>query len=170
METSEKEEHWKAKVEYKVTKYKGDYHSEAEAIAAGAKVVGVLKGKGNLLLTVGIAIILDKLIGAGSAQIFDNGHARIGVGTGSTAAAIGDTDLQTAGVWKAMDATYPSRAVSVLTFQSTFASADANQAWNEWAIDNGSVAHVLLNHKAPVTLGTKSSGETWILQVTVTQS
>lgn len=170
MEATEKQESGRWNAEYKLTKYKGDFKSEAEAIAAHAKVLDVVKGKRNLLVTVGIAIILDKLIGAGSAQIYDNGHARIGVGTGSTAAAIGDTDLQTAGVWVAMDSTYPSRAGSVLTFQSTFGSAVANQAWNEWAIDNGSVAHVLLNHKAPVTLGTKSSGETWVLQVTVTLS
>ena len=168
--SEDKQEKGKWLVKYRLTRYKGDFKSEAEAKAAGAECLGTVERESNLLVNVGIAILEDKLIGAGSAQIYDNGHARIGVGTSSTGAAATDTDLGAGGVWKAMDATYPSRSATVLTFQSTFGSGDANQAWNEWAIDNGSAAHVLLNHKAPVTLGTKSSGETWILQVTVTIS
>jgi hypothetical protein len=168
--SEDKQEKGKWRVKYRVTKYKGDFKSEAEAKAAGAECLGTVERESNLLVNVGIAILEDKLIGAGSATVYSNTYARIGVGTSSTAAAATDTDLGAGGVWKAMDATYPSRSGQVLTFQSTFGSGDANQAWNEWAIDNGSAAHVLLNHKAPVTLGTKSSGETWILQVTVTIS
>jgi hypothetical protein len=161
--------HWH--VHSEVRKYVGDFKSEAEALAAGAKPREIVKGEGNLLANVGIAILLDKLIGAGSAQVYDNGHARMGVGTGSGPAAAADTDASfTNPVWVAMDASYPSRSGTTLTFQSTFGSAVANQAWTEWGIDNGSVATVLLNHKAPVTYGTKSSGETWVHQVTVTIS
>lgn len=171
MEANDKKEtgHWRT--EFKVTKYKGDFKSEAEAIAAGAEIREVVKGKDNVLANVGIQILEDKLIGAGSAQVYDNAHARMAVGTGSGAGAATDTDATfTNPVWKAMDATYPSRSGQVVTFQATWGSGDANQAWNEWGIDNGSVATVLLNRKAPVTLGTKSSGETWVLQVTVTIS
>jgi hypothetical protein len=168
--SEERQEKGKWHVDYRVDKYQGDYASEAEAKAAGAKKVGSVEGEGNLLVTAGIDILEDKLIGAGAAQIYDNGHARIGVGTSSTPATAADTDLGANGVWKGMDSTYPSRASETLTFKSTFGTSDANQAWNEWAIDNGSVAHVLLNHKAPVTLGTKTSGETWVLTVTVTIS
>jgi hypothetical protein len=152
-----------------VDKYRGDFKSEAEAKAAGAELIGTAEEEGNLLVNVGINVKQQLLIG-GAGQVYDNSHARIGVGTSSTAATAADTDLGANGVWVAMDGGYPTQAAQVLTFKATFGSAVGNQAWNEWAIDNGSVAHVLLNHKAPVTLGTKSSGETWVLTVTVTDS
>jgi hypothetical protein len=155
--------YWKAEVT--LTKFKN------EADAKANKPYDVIHDEGNLLVNVGIAILEDKLIGAGSAQVYDNGHARIGVGTGTSAATASDTDATfTSPVWQAMDSTYPSRSGTTITFQATFASGSANQAWTEWGIDNGSAATVLLNHKCPVTYGTKSSGEVWCMQVAVTIS
>ena len=106
---------------------------------------------------------------AGALEYLNNANARICVGTASTAEADTQTTL-TGLVGKAMDATYPLHTDSTgtagsktITFRSTFASADANQAWNEWGIDNGTR---MLNRKVAAN-GTKASGQTWQFTVTV---
>lgn len=130
----------------------------------------VIRGEGNLLVNAGIQKLEDLLIGAGG-TVFDNTNAYLGVGDSSTAAAASQTDLQAATnkLRKAMDATYPSRASQTVTWRSTFASADANWAWQEWAIFNAAAAGTMLNRKVE-SLGTKVSGTSWVLTVTVSIS
>lgn len=127
----------------------------------------VVRGAGNLLTTVGIQRVLDLMIGAGGTS-FANANAYLGVGDSTTAATVGQTDLVagTNKLRKAMDATYPSRSGTVVTFRSTFGTADANYAWNEWAIFNASAAGTMLNRKVE-SLGTKASGNTWVLSVSI---
>lgn len=100
---------------------------------------------------------------------FNNTNAYIGVGDSSTAFAAAQTDLQasTNKLRKAMDATYPSRSTNVLTFRSTFATTDANFAWNEWGVFNGSSGGTMLNRKVE-SLGTKTSAQSWQMTVTIT--
>lgn len=122
---------------------------------------------GNLAVTAGIQLLEDLLIGAGGTA-YNNANARIGVGDSSTAAAIGQTDLQGGNKTRnAMVATFPSRAASVLSFKSSFASAEANYAWNEWGIFNAASSGTMLNRKVE-SLGTKSSGNVWTLQADIT--
>ncbi len=54
-------------------------------------------------------------------------------------------------------------------WRATFGSGDANEAWNEYAVDNGAAAHKLLNRKVE-SKGTKVSGETWTLSLQITFS
>jgi hypothetical protein len=100
---------------------------------------------------------------------FNNANAHLGVGDSTTAFAATQTDLQAASnkVRKAMDATYPTRATNVLTFRSTFATGDANFAWQEWAVFNASTAGTMFNRKVE-SLGTKTSAQSWQLTVTLT--
>jgi hypothetical protein len=50
-------------------------------------------------------------------------------------------------------------------FRSTFGTAEANFTWAEWTVANGnSDTAVNLNRKVE-SLGTKTSGATWVLQV-----
>lgn len=121
---------------------------------------------GNLLLNEGIQAMEDLLIGAGGTA-FNNANSRLGVGDSNTAEAASQTDLQAAAnkTYKAMNATYPSRASQTLTFQSDFLTGDANYAWAEWVIDNGAGAAKTLNRKV-ASLGTKATG-TWTLTGTV---
>lgn len=100
---------------------------------------------------------------------FNNTNAYIGVGDSSTAFAAAQTDLQasTNKLRKAMDATYPSRSTNVLTFRSTFATSDANFAWQEWGVFNGSSGGTMLNRKVE-SLGTKTSAQSWQMTVTIT--
>jgi hypothetical protein len=153
-----------------IDKYEGDYASEAVAQAAGAKPYERLIIDGNLALNAGLALMLDLLIAAGGTS-FANANARLAVGDSSTAAAASQTDLQAATnkLRKAMDATFPSRSSQTLTFKSTFATGDANFAWNEWGIANSSSGATMLNRKVE-SMGTKSAGQTWVMTATVTAS
>lgn len=100
---------------------------------------------------------------------FNNANSHIGVGDSATAFAAGQTDLVavTNKFRKAMDATYPSGAANVITFRSTFATGDANFAWNEWGVFNAAAAGTMLNRKVE-SLGTKTSSQTWQFTVTLT--
>lgn len=100
---------------------------------------------------------------------FVNATAHIGVGDSSTAFSVAQTDLVAATnkFRKAMDATYPTRSTNVLTFRSTFATGDANFAWNEWGVFSASTAGLMLNRKVE-SLGTKTSAQSWQLTCTIT--
>lgn len=112
--------------------------------------------------------MVQAAIGA-AVTAFNNANAHIGVGDSSTAHAAGQTDLQAASnkLRKAMDATYPSGATNVIAFRSTFGTADANWAWNEWAIFNAAAAGTMLNRKVE-SLGTKTNTQTWQFTTTLT--
>lgn len=100
---------------------------------------------------------------------FDNTNAHIGVGDSTTAFAAAQTDLQAAAnkLRQSMDATYPQRSSNALTFRATFDTADANFAWEEWAVFNAAAAGTMLNRKVE-SLGTKTSAQVWQLTVTLT--
>lgn len=136
---------------------------------------------GNLLLNEGIQRMLDLLIAAVSNQTAANAYgatnAYLGVGTAVTAEAATQTDLQTAAFYKAMNATFPSRATQTLSFAADFTTSEANQAWNEWSVTAGAttasgagftVGTTNLNRKVS-SLGTKATG-TWTLTVQITIS
>jgi hypothetical protein len=107
-------------------------------------------------------------IGAG-VTAFNNANAHIGVGDSSTAFSAAHTDLQasTNKSRKAMDTTYPSGGANAIVFRSTFATGDANYAWNEWGVFNAASAGTMLNRKVE-SLGTKTSSQTWQFTVTLT--
>lgn len=99
---------------------------------------------------------------------FNSANAYLGVGDGTTAFANTQTDLQgTNKLRKPMDAGYPTLSGNQITFRATFGGADANFAWNEWGVFNASTGGVMLNRKVE-SLGTKASGSTWVLTVTIT--
>jgi hypothetical protein len=158
-----------------IAKIEGDWTAEQIDAGEAPEPFEVLEDEGNLLLIGGVSALWECLIGNGTGTggnaltFFNNGNARLAVGTSSTAEADTDTTL-TAKVAKAMDATYPQHTDSTgtagsktITWRATFASADANQAWNEWGIDNGTRQ---LNRKVAAN-GTKASGQTWQFTVTI---
>lgn len=126
---------------------------------------------GNILLNVGIGEAWDLICGLGTPTQYSNANAEIGVGDSNTAEDAAHTGLQ-AGVntlWQAMEAGYPSRTNQTVTFRSVFGSSDANYDWNEFAVRNGAVAGVLLNRKVSAQ-GTKVSGQTWTIDLSITLS
>jgi hypothetical protein len=111
------------------------------------------------------------LVGAGGTA-FNAANSRIAVGDSSTAAVASQTDLQAATnkYYKLVDTV--SWSAQTGTWVATYGSAIANFAWAEWGIDNGTVDSAttgvapMLNRKV-VSMGTKGSGSTWVLTVTV---
>jgi hypothetical protein len=124
----------------------------------------------NAYVNVGGALLLDKLIG-GSGTVLSNANANIGIGDSSTATAAGQTDLQAASnkTYKAMDATFPSRSGQVMSWRSTFATGDANYAWNEMALFNGNnPPTAIMLCRGVSSMGTKTSAAAWVATYTIT--
>lgn len=163
-----------------VTRKTGIVAPEGGLLARYSDPYEVTEEAGNLLTTAGLTRICSLIVAAGG-QGLTNTATRLGVGNSATAATAGDTDLNAAAgagnrYFMTMDATFPSASAAVITAKATFATGDANFAWQEWGLDIGTptvsagttVNAVLLNHKV-ASLGTKVSGS-WALTVTVTLS
>jgi len=119
---------------------------------------------GNILLNDGIGELLDLLIGAGGTA-FNNANARIGVGDGDDDEAPTQTGLVgTNKTYKGMDLGFPSRSDQTVSFRATFGGAEANYAWREFTVDNGTIS---LNRKVS-DQGTKASGQTWTITLEIT--
>ena len=54
--------------------------------------------------------------------------------------------------------------------KSIFESAEANFAWNEWGIFNGTVATSRILNRKVDYVGTKQAGETWTFTINITLS
>jgi hypothetical protein len=172
---------WHAK--WRLEKRLGDWRGEDIDAGVASEPYEIREGEGNLLMNGGASCIWECLIGNGTTTAdqtltyFSNARAAIGVGDSSTAAVDTHTDLQAATnkLRKAMDATYPTHtdgttdANDDIVFRSTFGSAEANFVWAEWGVFNSATAATgrMLNRKVEA-LGTKGSGSTWTLTVTLT--
>lgn len=117
---------------------------------------------------------------AGSNAIFNSTQSRIGVADGTTAAAAGDTDIQSSGsnkTWQVVSGA-PSVSTNQIQFAASFGTSSANYAWNNFAVDNcgGSSATsstrsggTMLDHVVS-SQGTKASGQTWNPTMTLSVS
>lgn len=144
----------------------------------------VVKGPqpGNVLANVGINQLWKRC--GTTDPVWDSTHGAIGVGTDfATAQNATNTDLSGASkyyqAWAGTPTTGSSQAI---VFQSTFATGNANFAWNEYSvvIPQASAAtytsgsskqslYVILNRKAGSgLLGTKTSAQSWTFTVTMT--
>lgn len=166
----------KYKTLWRITRYASDDAFMAGAPSAvlgadGEVLPAVSEVEGNLLLNEGIGEMLDLLIGAGGTA-FNNANSYIGVGDSNTAEAAAQTDLQAASnkTYKAMQATYPSRAAQTVTWRSVFTGSDANYAWNEFTVANASSGTGKNLNRKVSAQGTKASGQTWTVDLSVTLS
>lgn len=111
--------------------------------------------------------IASAIVGSG-VTAFNAANAHVGVGNGTTAFAATQTALQGASTdINAMDASYPTVATNVLTFQATFGTSEANFAWEEWAVFNAASGGTMLN-RVVESLGTKTSAQSWQMNVQLT--
>lgn len=136
----------------------------------GKRLPGESIIEGNVLLNEGITALLNLLTGE-TETAFDNTNAYLGVGESTTAAAASQTGLQgLSKTYKAMESSYPSISGQSVTFRSVFGTSDANNAWQEFTVANGnSDTADNLNRKVD-DQGTKVSGQTWTLDLTITFS
>lgn len=140
-----------------------------EKYGSDGTLLEVVEVEGNILTTAGANAMLTALTG-GTITPFSAANARLGVGDGTTAESASQTDLQgTNKLRKALDSGYPLVNGNQLVFQATFGSTEANFAWNEVAAFNAATGGTMLNRKV-ANLGTKASGATWILTLTITLS
>lgn len=154
------------RAEWRLEKYRADEEGEPEETPYESLDLG-----DNLMVNAGLNLMTNLLCGAGG-TVFNNANSYLGVGDSSTAAAASQTDLQAATnkLRKAMDATFPTSGSSQqVVFKSTFATGDANFAWQEGAVFNASSAGTMLNRKVS-SMGTKTSAEVWVLTCTITFS
>ena len=167
--------HWKCK--FKLEKRHGDINAYGSELgrATFLEVVEpyeIIEGEDNCLLNSGIDEIWDLVTGVvtGADHIFDNTAAQIGVGDSATAADATQTDLQAAvnKAYEGMEGGFPTSTAQKITCKSSFGSADANYVWNEWVVKQATSAKCI-NRKV-ASMGTKASGSTWTLEITITLS
>jgi len=128
--------------------------------------------EGNVLLNEGINNVLTTLLGGGAATAYDNSNARLGVGDSSTAEDATQAGLQgTSTAFQGMEAGYPTYGSSQqIVWRASFGGSAANFAWNEFTVVNAAddTGDNLLRKVS--SQGTKTSGQTWVLTLTVTFS
>ena len=158
------------KCHYRLEKRVGEpKKGESEAkFCKRVKPYEVLEGDDNCLLNTGITELWDLVDGTSTGH-YTNAAAEIGVGSDNTAASATQTDLQSTGdEWFAMTTGYPASTGQQMSLKGSMASTYALFAWEEWAVRPCSTG-ILTNRKVD-SLGTKATGTTWTLEVTITLS
>ena len=124
----------------------------------------------NIALNEGLQELIDHICGLGTPTKWDNTNARLGVGDSNTAEAATQTGLQAATnkTFKAMDTGYPQRSGQTAEWRATFDSSEANYAWEEYTVVNGSDDSGKNLNRKVASKGTKASGETWTLSLQIT--
>ena len=129
----------------------------------------VVEWDGNLGLDAGIDEAWDLICVTGTPAGYSNANAHLYVGTSTTAASSTQTGIQAGSVVKGMLSGYPTTASQAAVFKSSFASGEANISWQEFCLDNSSVESKALLRKVS-NQGTKTAGQIWTLQLSVTMS
>lgn len=121
----------------------------------------------NVVLDNGANALLKIIGGIDNTTPFDANNAYIGVGKDTTPENASQTKLQdTNAFYKKVESGYPQVSGRTIVYKATFDTSEANFAWNEFAIANGTgVGGITLNRKVQ-NLGTKTTG-IWSLQITI---
>lgn len=124
----------------------------------------VARFSGNVALDVGLRELVKLFIGSGGTA-YSSANARIGVGDGNQAPDRAQTGLLGANkAYKAMNPGYPQVSSDgfTVTFQATFGPSEALFNWQEFVVDNGTVAF----NRRIQNVGTKSGGS-WRVSVLI---
>lgn len=125
--------------------------------------------KENLLLDNGVTTLWKLFANIDSQIPFSSANAVMKVGDNTTAESASQTDIL-ATVNKAskkVEAGFPTVTGRTITYQTTFEENEANFAWQEFAIANGTGGNnVSINRKVEYK-GTKNGG-IWTLRATIT--
>jgi hypothetical protein len=132
------------------------------------KLLGEETAEGNIFLNEGISFIWQAITGATGLTYFTGTNTYIGVGDGTSPEDPTQTGLQgTNKTYQQVDTGYPQISANTIKFRATFGPDVANHAWKEWTVANGnSDSAVNLNRKVQ-DMGTKASGTTWTIEVTL---
>lgn len=124
----------------------------------------------NIVTTTGKQLVMDRLFGLGGAAAV----ASVGVGTDSTAAAVGQTQLNPSVAGSVIIQTADAgtaRSGLTVTIASTFATGVANFTWNETGLFNGNVNGTsVMYNRLIIGPFTKSSAVSIVAQQQITQA
>jgi len=157
-------------------KREGDWTGSQIAAGIAPRPYETMVVKDNGLLNNGIDNLLMRLIGGpGDAYPpYASGSAHIKVGDGTAAFSASHTDLQGTNVAESpMDHGYPTVSATTVTWKSTFGAAVANFSWEEVGVKNASgpvSSTVRLLNRRVQSFGTKVSGSTWTMTLSITVS
>lgn len=125
-----------------------------------------------MLTTAGAVILAKCATGLNSPTLFSASNAALGTGDSSTAAAIGQTDLQAATNKSRVLVTSISESSGVITAVASWGTSVGNYEWAEWGLFNSGSSQsggTMLGRKVESpTLGTKTSAQVWSLTATIT--
>jgi hypothetical protein len=135
------------------------------------RFIGDEKFEGNIFLNEGINFIWTLICG-GSGTPFNNANSYLGVGDGTTSESASQTGLQgTNKLYKNVDSGYPQYGSDQkAVWRATYGGTEANFAWNEFTVANGSSDTAVNLNRKVTSKGTKTSGTTWILTLTLSLS
>lgn len=144
--------------QWKIEKYENDKASEPYEVSYFV---------GNLALNEGITEVMDLIIGA-AATAYSAANTYLGVGADNTAAVASQTGLIAASnkYYQLVDSV--SATGQTITWQATFGAGNANFAWEEFTIANGSSNSADNLNRKVSGQGTKASPNIWILQLKIT--
>lgn len=126
------------------------------------------------MLRTGRNIIAALLNGEAISPTLGGTGAILFVGSGSAAHDAADNHLKGASVGATMEATYPSRAVNVLSYRSLFSTAQANFQWMEWGLKNSTTTatstagNVFMLQRMVEDLGLKANTQQWQFTASLT--
>ncbi len=161
---------------YKFREYKGRVYRAArdgvsieELVSQFDSLEERLAFLGNMALNEGINALFTLIAGTGETK-FDATNAYIGVGDSTALEAATQTDLQasTNKLYVGMDASFPTYGtLQQAVWRASFAAAQANFAWNEVTLANGSSGTAKNFNRKVQAMGTKPSNQTWPVVLTV---
>ena len=129
-------------------------------------LVGVMTISGNIFLDEGINHIWKLVTGQNVTPFSSN--SCIGVGDGTDPEDPSLTGLTgTNKYYKQVDEGYPRIDGTHIYFRSTFGPNEANFSWNEWTVANGCGDEYINMNRRQTSMGTKASGATWVLEVSM---
>jgi len=153
---------------WNLSAYAGELEYDADGNITNELVESITKK--NMIVTVGKNLTLDRLFALAAAVALTS----VGVGTDSTAAAVGQTQLNPSVAGTVLIQTADAgtaRAAQTVTMTSTFGTAVANFSWNECGLFNGNTngTSVMFNR---IVIGpfAKTSAVSIVLTITITQS
>jgi hypothetical protein len=130
-------------------------------------LVDIRRVEGNVFLREGVNFIWRALTGETGLTYFGS-NSCIGVGDGTDDPSPTQTGLTgTNKTYKRVDTGYPQITDNRIVFRATFGPDDGNHSWQEWTVANGCSDDFVNINRRKENLGVKSSGSTWVLEVTL---
>lgn len=123
-----------------------------------------------MALTNAFRDFLGEKVTGGTGALYDATTGYLGVGDSTTAFAASQTDLVAAtNKLRKQCSSCSDNGSGVITAVTSFGSAEANYAWQEFALFNASSAGTMMQRVVSAQ-GTKTAGQVWQLTETITIS